>query len=83
MIVAGSTPDEDNSTVMAGEGDRPPLREFEPAEYAARWERARTGLAARGLDALFITSEANYRYLSGHVTPFWVSKAPALLPVAP
>ena len=28
-----------------------------------------------GLDALFVSSANNYRYLSGHVTPFWVSKS--------
>ena len=48
--------------------------EFEAAEYEARWARARAGMAAAGLGALFISSECNYRYLSGHVTPFWVSK---------
>ena len=75
---------EDGRIAPAWDGDRPPpLREFEPAEYAARWQRARTGLAARGLDALFITSEANYRYLSGHVTPFWVSKTRPLFFLLP
>ena len=75
---------EDGRIAPAWDGDGPPpLREFEPAEYAARWERARTGMAALGLDALFITSEANYRYLSGHVTPFWVSKTRPLFFLLP
>jgi Xaa-Pro aminopeptidase len=53
----------------------PPFAEFDAAEYAGRWARARAAMADAGLDALFISSECNYRYLSGHVTPFWVSKS--------
>jgi Xaa-Pro aminopeptidase len=49
--------------------------EFETAEYEGRWARARAAMAENAIDALLITSECNYRYLSGHVTPFWVSKS--------
>jgi Xaa-Pro aminopeptidase len=49
--------------------------EFEAGEYEARWAAARAAMAEAGIDALFISSECNYRYLSGHVTPFWVSKS--------
>jgi Xaa-Pro dipeptidase len=48
--------------------------EFDLTEYEARWQRARSLMVELDLNALFITSEMNYRYLSGHVTPFWVSK---------
>jgi Xaa-Pro aminopeptidase len=49
--------------------------EFSRSEYEARWRRTREALGAAGLDALLVTSEANYRYLSGHHTGFWLSKS--------
>src|SRR3989442_12626478 len=51
----------DNRTV-------PPLAWFDAAEQAARVERARAAMAAAGLDALWLTAEANYSYLIGHQT---------------
>lgn len=61
----------------------PEFAEFDQAEFETRWARARAGLAEAGLDALLITSESNYRYLSGHVTPFWVSKTRPLFFILP
>lgn len=52
----------------------PDYPEFTQAEFEGRWERARAGMAERGLDALLITSEGNYRYLSGHATQVWANK---------
>lgn len=57
--------------------------EFEHREYEARFRRAREKMAAAGLDALFVTSEANYRYLSGHHTGFWISKARPMMMLLP
>ena len=57
--------------------------EFEVAEYEGRWSRARAAMAEAGIDALLITSESNYRYLSGHVTPFWVSKSRPMFMLLP
>ncbi len=57
--------------------------EFEQVEYHTRWRRAREAMAAAGLDALFVTSEANYRYLSGHHTGFWISKARPMMMLLP
>ena len=48
--------------------------EFSREEFAGRWERARRLMAERGIDALLITEETNYRYLSGHVTQVWDNK---------
>jgi Xaa-Pro dipeptidase len=62
-------------------GERFP--EFEKAEFERRWERARSLMQDAGLDALFVTSESNFRYLSGHVTPFWVSKSRPLFFILP
>jgi Xaa-Pro dipeptidase len=53
----------------------PEHADFPRAEFESRWERARAGMRARSLDALLVTSEANYRYLSGHATQAWVNRA--------
>ncbi len=57
--------------------------EFDRREFEARWERTHSLMTERGLDALLVTSESNYRYLSGHVTHFWVSKSRPLSLVMP
>jgi Xaa-Pro aminopeptidase len=57
--------------------------EFPHDEYQGRWRRARALMTAAGLDALFVTSEANYRYLSGHHTGFWISKARPMMLLLP
>jgi Xaa-Pro aminopeptidase len=57
--------------------------EFDKREFEHRWQRARTLMAEAQLDALFITSTNNFRYLSGHVTPFWVSKTRPLFFLLP
>ena len=53
--------------------DTPPPRGFPDAEYAMRLERAHEKIAAAGLDALLLTTEADIRYLSGFLTQFWQS----------
>jgi len=57
--------------------------EFPREEFEDRWRRAREGMTRRNLDALLITSEANYRYLSGHYSGFWISKARPMLMLLP
>lgn len=52
----------------------PEYPEFPRAEFEERWARAQAEMAERGLDALLVTSESNYRYLSGHATQVWVNK---------
>jgi Xaa-Pro aminopeptidase len=52
-----------------------PLAWFDAAEYADRCARARAGMAAAGLDALWLTAEANYTYLSGHRTGMFAIKS--------
>ena len=46
---------------------------FDPAEYRARVAHAQTGMAARGLAALLLTTEPEVRYFSGYLTRFWES----------
>lgn len=57
--------------------------EFPRQKYEDRRERARRAMAAARLDALLVTSEANYRYLSGHQTAFWLSRSAPALRVVP
>src|SRR5207247_7654178 len=42
---------------------------------ADRAERARAEMAAAGLDALWLTAEANYSYLSGHQTGMFLIRS--------
>lgn len=50
-----------------------PPRGFPRAEHDARLERAQRLMREAGLDALLLTSEADVRYFSGFLTPFWLS----------
>jgi Xaa-Pro dipeptidase len=57
--------------------------DFPRSEYQQRYERAWHLMPEQGLAALLVTSEANYRYLTGHRTQFWVSRARPMLAVLP
>ena len=46
---------------------------FTPDEYRSRTTAAQTLMAAAGLDALFLTTEADIRYFTGYLTRFWES----------
>jgi Xaa-Pro aminopeptidase len=61
----------------------PAFPEFDRAEFEGRWERARAGMRTRGLDALLVTTEANYRYLVGHATQAWMNRARPLFGLLP
>ncbi|MFD1341580.1 M24 family metallopeptidase [Litorisediminicola beolgyonensis] len=50
-----------------------PKTAFESAEFQARVARAQTRMRAQGLDALFLTTEPQIRYLTGFLTRFWES----------
>jgi Xaa-Pro dipeptidase len=47
--------------------------EFPKEEYEGRHARVREEMRRRGMEALLVTSEPNYRYLSGHYTQFWIN----------
>ena len=53
--------------------DPAPAADFPDAEFAHRLDRAQRAMAAQGIDALFITTEAEFRYFSGFRTLFWQS----------
>lgn len=45
------------------------FHDFPEAEYQTRYQRARTLMAKRGLDALMVSVASNYRYFTGHLAP--------------
>lgn len=49
------------------------MADFPLAEYEARLARAQEAMAAAGLDAILLTTEAEFRYFSGFRTAFWLS----------
>ena len=50
-----------------------PPRGFDEAEFRTRTERAQAQMAARGVDALLLTTEPEVRYFTGFLTQFWES----------
>lgn len=46
---------------------------FTRSEFEARMEKARALMTNAKLDALLVTSEFNFNYFTGLVTPFWLS----------
>jgi Xaa-Pro aminopeptidase len=57
--------------------------DFERSEIESRQNRARLLMEKEKLDALLLTTEQNYRYLSGHRSLFWVSKTRPMFMVLP
>lgn len=55
-----------------GETAAPP-RGFPVSEYEKRTRAAQRLMASLGLDTLLLTTEAEVRYFSGFLTPFWLS----------
>ena len=50
-----------------------PRRGFDESEFRARLARAQAAMAAEGVSALLISTEAELRYFSGFLTRFWES----------
>lgn len=50
-----------------------PPRGFSESEFAARCAAAQTVMAEQGLGAMLFASEAEIRYFTGFMTPFWQS----------
>ena len=50
-----------------------PVRGFGESEFRGRFARAQERMEASHLDALLLTTEADVRYFSGFLTPFWES----------
>jgi Xaa-Pro dipeptidase len=53
----------------------PPYLSFAKPEFESRAERTRLNMAEAGLDSLFITSEHNFRYLTGYILQSPVQQA--------
>lgn len=48
---------------------------FDTSEFQARVRRAQSAMTAKGIDALFLTTEPQIRYFTGYLTRFWESPA--------
>ncbi|MCA8909365.1 MAG: aminopeptidase P family protein, partial [Rhodospirillaceae bacterium] len=48
-------------------------RGFDPGEFRRRTQALQEGMAEAGLDALWLTTEADIRYVTGFLTRFWES----------
>ena len=59
------------------------MRGFEPTEFAARTQRLQSSMAAEGLDAILVTTEADVRYITGFLTRFWESPSRAWYVIVP
>ena len=55
--------------------DEAPPRGFPVEEFEARTAKAQRLMAETGFDALLLCTEAEVRYFSGFLTPFWQSPA--------
>lgn len=53
--------------------DASPPRGFPEEEFRGRIENAQSLMRAQGLDALLLTTEADFRYFTGFLTRFWES----------
>ncbi len=50
-----------------------PVRGFSDAEYARRCQDVQANMVAAGIDVLWLSTEADIRYLTGFLTQFWQS----------
>lgn len=50
-----------------------PARGFERAEFEQRTARLQEAMAAQGIDAVFFSTEPEFRYFSGFKSQFWES----------
>lgn len=57
--------------------------EFEISEYEGRLEKAQRLMTDRGIDALFVSTQANFRYFTGHVTHRWMNNFTPLFSLIP
>ena len=59
------------------------LHEFPRAEYQRRLDGLRALMAERDMDAVLVTTEANHRYFTGHVTHRWSHHYVAIFALLP
>lgn len=60
-----------------------PFEAFTPDEYKRRLAGARALMTEAGIDALLVTTEANFRYFSGFQSQGWVNPARPLFLIVP
>ena len=57
--------------------------DFSLKEYQQRLSKLRVLMAERGIDAVLVTTEANHRYFTGHVTHRWMHQYTAMFALLP
>lgn len=57
--------------------------DFDISEYGRRLEQAQRLMAERQLDALFMTTQANIRYFTGHQTHRWLQPTAPIFAIVP
>ncbi|MGY2747620.1 M24 family metallopeptidase [Arthrobacter sp. UYCu723] len=77
MNITSEPTDRTSNTPQTGLEGTPPLtaprRGFDDNEFESRLVRAQHLMAEAGLDALFLTTEPEFRYFTGFLTQFWQS----------
>ena len=58
-------------------------RGFPASEFQARVQQVQADMAQQGLDALLLTTEADFRYFTGFLTRFWESPSRAWYLIVP
>lgn len=59
------------------------MTDFSTEEYQQRLSKLRALMAERDMDAVLITTEANHRYFTGHVTHRWMHQYTAMYALLP
>lgn len=59
------------------------LTAFSPTEYQRRLSELRHQMAQNNMDAILLTTDANHRYFTGHVTHRWTHKYTAIFALLP
>lgn len=54
---------------------------FPLAEYRGRWRRLQEAMATSGLDAILITAQTNFQYVTGYRTPAWAIRSRPLMAI--
>ena len=61
----------------------PEFVDFSTQEYDRRTSMLRTLMKAEGLDAVLVTTEANHRFITGHVSHRWLHRYTAIFALVP
>jgi Xaa-Pro dipeptidase len=61
----------------------PSIGTFPREDFEARWQRLQRGMASEGLDAILITGQTNFEYVTGYRTPAWMIRSRPMMVLLP